>query len=82
MGENYPFQFTDTFTQSDCAAANCPSVSDPACGGVSLEGGFSLPLAAGLSNYVSTPQLRGSDHQIRTPCTMDDIPFAGTRNFQ
>lgn len=71
LGENYPLKFTDTFTQPDCAAANCPSISDPACGGVSLESGFSIPLAAGLSNYVSTPQLRGSDHQSKTPYTMD-----------
>ncbi len=33
LGENYPFQFTDTFTEPNCAAANCPSISDPAYGG-------------------------------------------------
>ncbi len=71
LGENYPFQFTDTFNAPNCSAGNCPSISDPAYGGVSLENGFSTALAAGLSNYISTPALRGSDHTTKTPYTMD-----------
>jgi hypothetical protein len=71
LGENYPFQFTDTFNAPNCSAGNCPSISNPAYGGVSLENGFSDALAAGLSNYISTPALRGSDHTTKTPYTMD-----------
>ena len=71
LGENYPFQFTDTFNAPNCTAASCPSISATAYGGVSLENGFSIPLAQGLSNYISTPALRGTDHDIKTPYTMD-----------
>lgn len=70
LGENYPFQFTDTFTAPSCTAASCPSISDPGYGQVSLENGFSNALAAGLANYISTPALRGSDHVAKTPYTM------------
>jgi hypothetical protein len=71
LGENYPFQFTDTFNAPSCAASNCPSISSPAYGGVSLENGFSNALAAGLANFISTPALRGSDHTAKSPYTMD-----------
>lgn len=71
LGENYPFQFTDTFNAPNCTAASCPSISAPAYGGVSLENGFSIPLAQGLSNFISTPALRGTDHNTKTPYTMD-----------
>ncbi|HEY6447059.1 MAG TPA: carboxypeptidase regulatory-like domain-containing protein [Acidobacteriaceae bacterium] len=70
LGENYPFQFTDTFTAPSCTASSCVSISDPAYGGVSLENGFTQALTAGLSNYISTPALRGSDHLAKTPYTM------------
>ena len=69
LGENYPFQFADTFPAPDCKANDCPSISDPSHGGVSLENGFSIPLAAGLQNYISTPALRGSDKVAKTPYT-------------
>ncbi|MCL5262757.1 MAG: carboxypeptidase regulatory-like domain-containing protein [Acidobacteria bacterium] len=71
LGENYPFQFTDTFNAPDCKPNNCPSISDPTYGGISLENGFSIPLAAGLQNYISTPALRGSDHLAKTPYAED-----------
>ncbi len=71
LGENYPFQFTDTFNAPSCNPGNCPSISDPAYGGVSLENGFSNALAAGLQNFISTPALRGSDHTAKTPYTED-----------
>ncbi len=71
LGENYPFQFSDSFVAPNCTAASCPSISDPAYGGVSLENGFSIPLAKGLSNYISTPALRGKDHNVHTPYSMD-----------
>ena len=70
LGENYPFQFTDTFNAPNCSAGDCPSISNSAYGGVSLENGFSQALAAGLANYISTPALRGSDHLTHTPYTM------------
>ncbi|WP_308419059.1 TonB-dependent receptor [Silvibacterium dinghuense] len=70
LGENYPFQFTDTFTAPSCTAGSCQSISDSAYGGVSLENGFSNALAAGLANYISTPALRGSDENVHTPYTM------------
>jgi len=70
LGENYPFQFTDTFNAPNCTAASCPSISSPAYGGVSLENGFSQALTAGLANFISTPALRGSDHDVDTPYTM------------
>lgn len=69
LGENYPFQFTDTFDAPSCNPNDCPSVSDPAYGGVSLENGYSIPLAAGLQNFISTPALRGSDAVAKTPYT-------------
>lgn len=71
LGENYPFQFTDTFTSPDCTPASCLSISSPAVYGVSLENGFSNALAGGLQNFISTPALRGSDHIAKTPYTMD-----------
>jgi hypothetical protein len=70
LGENYPFQFTDTFTAPNCTATSCPSISNSAYGGVSLENGFSNALAAGLANFISTPALRGSDHTAKTPYTL------------
>ena len=71
LGENYPFQFTDTFPAPNCVANNCPSISDPAYGGISLENGFTTQLANGLANFISTPALRGSDQNTKTPYTED-----------
>ncbi len=67
LGENYPFQFTDTFTAVNCAPNNCPSLAGSS--GINLETGFSQALTAGLQNFVSTPALRGSDHNVKTPYT-------------
>lgn len=65
LGENYPFQFADTFPSPNCLANNCPS------NGITLENGFSNALSAGLQNFISTPALRGSDPTAKTPYTMD-----------
>lgn len=69
LGENYPFQFADTFQAPNCLANNCPSIGPSS--GVTLENGFSKALAAGLQNFISTPALRGSDPVAKTPYTMD-----------
>jgi len=77
LGENYPFQFTDTFNAPNCAANNCPSISAPPGStpettyGINLENGFQHALSAGLQNFISTPALRGSDPLIHTPYTVD-----------
>ena len=67
LGENYPFQFTDTFNAVACNAGNCPSLATS--DGITLETGFSNALNAGLQNFISTPALRGSDHNVKTPYT-------------
>jgi hypothetical protein len=67
LGENYPFQFTDTFPTPNCSPNNCPSISDPNYGGVSLENGFNTAISQGLANFVSTPALRGADKVAKTP---------------
>ena len=77
LGENYPFQFTDTFPAPNCAAGNCPSISAPPGStpaktfGINLENGFQDVLKVGLQNFISTPALRGSDPLIHTPYTED-----------
>jgi len=77
LGENYPFQFTDTFNAPNCAANNCPSISavpgstPETTYGVNLQNGFQNALNAGLQNFISTPALRGSDPLIHTPYTTD-----------
>ena len=65
LGENYPFQFADTFPAPNCSANNCPS------NGITLEKGFTQALNQGLQNFISTPALRGSDPTAKTPYTMD-----------
>jgi hypothetical protein len=67
LGENYPFQFTDTFPAASCNFGNCPSQTT--ISNINLETGFSSALNAGLQNFVSTPALRGSDHNVKTPYT-------------
>ncbi len=77
LGENYPFQFTDSFPAPNCTAGNCPSISDPPGSttaqtfGINLENGFQDVLNVGLQNFISTPALRGSDPLIHTPYTED-----------
>ena len=77
LGENYPFQFTDTFNAPNCAANNCPSISAPPGStpettyGINLQNGFQHALSVGLQNFISTPALRGSDPLVHTPYTTD-----------
>lgn len=65
LGENYPFEFDSTFNAADisgsCVPGNCKS------NGLTLETGFSAVIAAGLQNSLSTPALRGSDPNVKTP---------------
>lgn len=70
LGENYPFQFTDTFQAASCKPGfTCPSIGTTS--GVDLENGFTKALSVGLQNFISTPALRGSDPTAKTPYTMD-----------
>jgi hypothetical protein len=65
LGENYPFEFADSFAAPSCKALNCPSV------GITLENGFSSELSTGLQNFISLPTLKGSDQTADTPYTID-----------
>lgn len=67
LGNNYPFQFTDTFNAPNCTKGfgNCQST------GLTLEKGFSDALSVGLQNFISTPGLTGSDPTAKTPYTVD-----------
>lgn len=64
LGANYPFFLSATFPASNCAVNNCPS------DGLTLEQGFSQPLATGLQTFVSSPTVDSSDTDIKTPYTM------------
>lgn len=65
LGENYPFEFDSTFNSTDlhgaCNPGNCQN------NGLTLENGFSQAIAAGLSNSIANPNLRGSDAKVKTP---------------
>ena len=65
LGENYPFEFDSTFNSADlygaCVPGNCKN------NGLTLENGFAAVIAAGLSNSIANPNLRGSDAKVRTP---------------
>src|SRR5207248_27032 len=65
LGENYPFEFDSTFNSNDlygsCNPGNCRN------NGITLEKGFSDVIAAGLSNSIANPTLRGSDPNVKTP---------------
>ena len=62
LGENYPFEFDSNFnTPTGCKPNNCPT------NGITLEDGFTQSIAAGLQNFISTPGLRGSEPNVKTP---------------
>lgn len=61
LGANAPFLFTSNITSSSCAPGACPN------NGVTLENGFTAAIAAGLSNYVQTPDFRMYPKNIQTP---------------
>jgi Carboxypeptidase regulatory-like domain len=63
--ENYPFQFSSSFTSPSCTVAVEPCKND----GISLENGFQTQLNAGLYNSVSQPVLYGIQPQSHTPYT-------------
>jgi hypothetical protein len=64
MGLNFPFGASDSFSRPNCAPNSCPSIPE------NLETGFSVPLAAGLQNYVSLPSLQGIPENSKTTNTM------------
>jgi outer membrane receptor protein involved in Fe transport len=61
LGENAPFEFDSNFPSAGCAPGACPT------NGQTLETGFSAALAAGLSNFASTPALRAYQPNVQTP---------------
>jgi hypothetical protein len=64
LGANPPFLFTSNLPSSTCSVKDgCPT------NGVTLENGFNAAIAAGLSNYVNTPDLRSYPENIQTPYT-------------
>jgi hypothetical protein len=65
--ENYPFQFSDTFTSPSCTLATAPCSSD----GLTLENGFQTQLSAGLTNSVAQPTLYGIQPHLKTPYTQN-----------
>jgi hypothetical protein len=64
MGLNFPFGQSDSFARGSCAPNNCPSIPE------TLETGFTIPLAAGLGNYVALPSLQGIPMDSKTTNTM------------
>jgi len=63
LGANAPFLFTSNITSGACATGSC------ATNGLTLENGFTNAIAAGLSNYVQTPDFRMYPKNIQTPYT-------------
>jgi hypothetical protein len=65
LGENYPFEFDSGFNPvSGCTAGGtCPT------NGITLETGFQNAIAAGLQNAIQTPNLRGSEPNVKTSNT-------------
>lgn len=65
--ENYPFQFSSTFSSPSCTIKTAPCASD----GLYLESGFQAQLNAGLVNSVAQPTLFGVAPHIKTPYTQN-----------
>ena len=63
LGENYPFEFDSNFNSTTCNPGACPN------NGITLKDGFAQSIAAGLQNFISTPSLRGSEPDVKTPYT-------------
>jgi hypothetical protein len=68
LGENFPFEFDSNFNPpSGCVSGGaCPTAQYQGTT-INLENGFTKPLAVGLLNAASQPNLRGSEGKIRTP---------------
>ncbi len=65
MGENYPFQFTGSFTSNSCTANYCPT------DGITIADGFSAIIANGFASNVLNLNMRGSDPKPKSPYTLD-----------
>ncbi|MDT7814771.1 MAG: hypothetical protein QOJ42_4687 [Acidobacteriaceae bacterium] len=64
LGANPPFLFTSNIPSGSCTAAGaCPT------NGITLENGFNTAIAQGLTNFVSTPDMRMYPRNIQTPYT-------------
>ena len=63
IGQNHPFFTTATFPAGNCNPNNCPS------DGLTLETGFTAPLAVGLDSFISSPTFSITDTNIKTPNT-------------
>lgn len=64
LGANPPFLFTSNITSGSCSVAGaCPT------NGITLENGFNAAIAQGLTNFVSTPDMRMYPGNIQTPYT-------------
>jgi hypothetical protein len=63
LGENYPFQFTGTFTPSACGSTSCST------DGISLNSGFSSIIANGFASNTTGLTMRGAEAKPKTPYT-------------
>jgi hypothetical protein len=63
LGENYPFQFTGTFTPASCGTYSCPT------DGISIANGFSSIIAAGFASNTTGLTMRGAEQNPKTPYT-------------
>ena len=63
LGENYPFQFTGTFTPAGCGTNNCPG------DGITIGNGFSSIIAAGFASNTTGLTMRGTEAAPKTPYT-------------
>ena len=68
LGENFPFEFDSNFNApGGCTlGGSCPTAQFQGSP-ITLENGFSGPLAVGLLQAASQPSLRGSEGKVRTP---------------
>lgn len=64
IGQNHPFFTTATFPAGNCNPNACPS------DGLTLETGFTAPLAVGLDSFISSPTFDTTDSNIKTPNTI------------
>jgi len=63
LGENYPFQFTGTFSPAGCGATSCPT------DGISMTTGFASIIAAGFASNTTGLTMRGAEMNPKTPYT-------------
>jgi len=63
LSENYPFQYTGTFSAASCGTYSCPT------DGITIGDGFSTIIANGFASNVTQLTMRGSDPEAKTPYT-------------